>query len=209
MEIMTSVPRGDLVVTDWFRAAWHFSWIYSNQRLCALARDPSETGMPHAPTWLLWQPFSFKASVDRQTPGAEYIKRTRWHIKRQRRRAAQCTVSRRWMQRDTSLKARGELERVWFQIDRRLFPLPPESLHHSDKKKNNYALFPLIMPLISTVGFRNVKQNQWIDRKCRATSCFAAAQSLRFNRDSFVCRVNPHAQDVSLETKLLLTEKSN
>lgn len=53
MEIMTSVPQGDLVVTDLFREVWHFPKIYSNQSLCALARDPSEKGLPHTLTWLL------------------------------------------------------------------------------------------------------------------------------------------------------------
>lgn len=45
MEIMTPVPQGDLFVTDLCREAWHFSWIYSNQSLYALARDRSETGL--------------------------------------------------------------------------------------------------------------------------------------------------------------------
>lgn len=88
MEIMTSVPQGDLVVTVLFREAWHFSWIYSNQSLYALARVPSEKGSPHALTWLLWQAFFCKACVDRQTPGAEYVKRRQWHIERHIKYAA-------------------------------------------------------------------------------------------------------------------------
>ncbi len=82
MEIMTSVSQGDVVVTGLLRAAWHFSCIYSNRSLFPLARDPSEMGMPCTLTWLLCQTFSYKASVDRQTLGAEYIKGSQWHIER-------------------------------------------------------------------------------------------------------------------------------
>lgn len=75
-------------------------------------------------------------------------------------------------------------------------------------RKTNYALFPLIKLLISAGWFRNMKQNSE-QIKCRATSCFSAAQRLCFNRESFVHCVSPHGPllSLSLETKLLLTEK--
>lgn len=153
MEIMTSVSQEDLVVTDLFRAAWHLFWIYSNQSLYALARDPSETGMPHTLTWLLWQAFSYKASVDRQTLGAEYIKRSQWHIERP---STSYTV---YGVRNLDVVCQSGLGRR-YMLDVRLTNIFPNSADvFVSLRKTNYALFPLIKLLISADGFRNMKQN--------------------------------------------------
>lgn len=155
MEIMTSVSQGDVVVTDLFRAAWHFSWIYSNQSLCALARDRSEIGMPRTLPWLLRQTFSYKGSVDRQTLGAEYIKRSQWHIER-----PVSVLHSTWCQKSGFSACQVMVESTvyaWCEIDGHLSHFHPCLC--IAQKKNNYALFPLIKLLISADGFRNMKQN--------------------------------------------------
>lgn len=152
MEIMTSVSRGDLVVTDLFRAAWHYFWIYSNQSLYALAMDPGEMGMLHTLTWLLWQAFSYKASVDRQTLGAEYIKRSQWHIER----PSMCYTAHGVRNLDVVCQSGPGAESIYLMWDwQTSFPIPP----FLSLRKTNYALFPLIMLLISADRFRNMKQN--------------------------------------------------
>ena len=146
-------PQGDLVVTDRFRAAWHLSWIYSNQSLYALARDPSEMGMPHTLTWLLWQAFSYKASVDRQTLGAEYIKRSQWHTERPVNVLHHTAHGVRDLDVSQVTVEDISLMRDWQTSF-------PNSTHvFVSLRKTNYALFPLIKPLISADGFRNMKQN--------------------------------------------------